>query len=228
MRAFLTLLLLSACQAQTQTPDKPVIFMKRAVTLSGAEFDLDGDSPLSDEKPASVCLEGPPQRQCYTAPAEYKYEPAVEIIQLGGGERGLLFTALTCVGSGYNVHFALLQPGKGERLENLLPYAHSASNQAQYTFSYQPALSEEPIFLMAEFVWGPGEAHYDAHRYIISAYMRLPNEWTVTSDYRLNDQYMTAGKYDEHQIGDIFSRELPEILARLARVRITSAAESGQ
>jgi hypothetical protein len=54
-------------------------FMGREVTITEPERDPDGFFPKG---PASVCLEGPPQRQCYTAPKAFGNSPAVTSVQL--------------------------------------------------------------------------------------------------------------------------------------------------
>jgi len=65
-----------------QSPSK---FMGREVTIIEPERDAN-DFPKG---PASVCVEGLPQRQCYTAPRAYGNEPTVTVIPLEKGNLSL-------------------------------------------------------------------------------------------------------------------------------------------
>src|SRR5580700_327366 len=90
-------------------------FMGREVTITGPERDPDGSLP---NVPASVCLEGPPQRQCYTAPEGFGGN-AVTVVQLRKNVPALLFTTSSGGVSGWSIHFALLRPGTGKDLRDL-------------------------------------------------------------------------------------------------------------
>jgi len=81
------------------------------------------------------------------------------------------------------------------------------------------SISDAQIFVMANYVWGPDEAHYDNHRYIISAYVRKPSSILDDLYYYLEDRYMTVHKYDLDANADILGSEKQEILARLRRVK---------
>jgi len=74
------------------------------------------------------------------------------------------------------------------------------------------------IFVTADFVWGPDEAHYQNHRYIVSAYAYKHETLTDSESYFLEDRYMTAKKYDLEGKDDVLASEKPEILARLKRL----------
>ena len=89
----------------------------------------------------------------------------------------------------------------------------SVSNQSQYAFWNDAAISDAQIFITAGYVWGPDEGHYAAHRYIISAYIQ------GASSYYLEDRYMTAHKYASDANADILDSEKQEIRARLRRVK---------
>jgi len=64
------------------------------------------------------------------------------------------------------------------------------------------------------FVRGPDEAHYDPHRYLVSAYVLKPS-----SHYYLEDRYMTVRKFDLESKVDFLASEKQEILARLRRAK---------
>jgi len=190
--------------------------MGRELTVTVPELDTDGFSPKG---PASVCVEGPPQRQCYTAPKDYGRSPMVDVIQLDKETPALFFSAASGGVSGFGIHFALLRPGNGKDLENLFLSDTSVSNQSQHAFWTDPTVSDAPIFVTADFVWGPDESHYSPHRYIISAYVRRTSSIVDGLYYCLEDRYMTARTYDLDSNADILAAEKPEILARLKRVK---------
>src|SRR5947208_2312250 len=77
-------------------------FMGREITVVEPETDADGVSPKG---PASVCIKGPPRRQCYTAPKEFGRFPTVELVRFGKDQPALLFSAATGGVSGFMVHF---------------------------------------------------------------------------------------------------------------------------
>jgi hypothetical protein len=56
--------------------------MCREVTIIEPEHDADDTDGFFPKGPASVCVEGPPQRQCYTAPKEFGNSPTVAVVQL--------------------------------------------------------------------------------------------------------------------------------------------------
>ena len=185
--------------------------MGRQVAIAKPRLDPDG-FPVG---PASICLEGPPRRQCYIAPKAFGNDPTVEIVQLQTDKPALLFSAASYGVSGWSIHFALLP---GTDMADLFATDMTVSNQSQHVFWREPAISESAMFLTAEFVWGAGpeEGHYGPHRYIISAYFPSPS--ADDDRYHLQDRYMTVRKYD-YEKADILAAERPEILARLKRVK---------
>ena len=191
-------------------------FMGRKVTIIEPERDEDGFFPKG---PASVCVEGPPQRQCYTAPQAFGNSPAVAVVQLEKDMSALLFSAASGGVSGWQIHFALLRPGTGKDLQDLFMSDISVANQSQHAFWSDLSISNAQIFVTAEFVWGPDEGHYGEHRYIISAYVVRPSSIVDDLYYYLEDRYMTARKYDLDAKVDILASEKQEILARLRRLR---------
>jgi hypothetical protein len=200
--------------AQSASRKQPLPkFMGREVTITDPGTDEDGFFPKG---PATVCVEGPPQRQCYTMPEDFGKSPEATLVQVEKGLPALLFSAESGGVSGFTIHFALLHPGTGKELEDLLPDI-SISNQSEHEFWNLPALSDAPVFAIGDCVLGPDESHYSEHRYIISTYTRLPSSMVDGLYYYLEDQYMTTRKYAEGS--HILSSEKPEILARLRRVK---------
>jgi hypothetical protein len=194
-------------------------FMGRDVTVVVPETDTDGFFPKG---PASVCIEGPPRRQCYTAPKDFGRSPTVEVVQLGENMPALLFSAASGGVSGFGIHFALLQPGTANDLNDLFPYGLSVSNQSEHAFWNHPSISDAPIFVTADYEWGPDESHYSPHRYIISAYVRESARELGGPYYYLDDRFMTVHIYD-YTKPDILTSENREILARLKRVKAETA-----
>lgn len=191
------------------------LFEGRKVTVIQPETDPDGFFPKG---PASVCIEAPPQRQCYTAPQGFGIDPVARVVQVTKDMSALFFSVASGGVSGRQIQFALLQPGKGKDLGDLFASDVSVSNQNQHVFWNAPAISDAQIFVTAEYVWGPDEAHYDAHRFIISAYVLKNSSMLGDTRYFLEDRFMTARKYDQEN-DDILAAEKTEILTRLGRLR---------
>lgn len=141
-------------------------FMGREVTITEPEHDADGFMPKGS---ASICIEGPPQRQCCKAAELYGHNATAGVIRIEKGMPALFFSALSRGTSGSAIHFALLRPGSGDRLDNFLPDT-SVSNQSEYAFWNDASISGSSIFVTADWTLGPDESHYSPHRYIISAY----------------------------------------------------------
>ncbi|MBZ5676547.1 MAG: hypothetical protein LAP61_20105 [Acidobacteriia bacterium] len=213
-----TLLVFLAAYAGAQAVPRKDLpkFMGREVTITEPEkADADGFFPKG---PASVCIEAPPKRQCYTAPEMFGNSPTVELVQLTKDMPALLFSAESPGVSGWGIHFALLRPGTGENLQDLLIADGSVSNQSQHVMWNDSAISDAPIFLTADFIWGSDEGHYGEHRYVISAYVMKRASIADDPTYYLEDRFMTLHRYDYEKV-DILTSEKQEILARLARVK---------
>jgi len=172
-------------------------------------------------------VEGPPQRLCYTAPDAFGNRPTVTVVESGKNESALLFSAATGGVSGWQIHFALLRLGTGKYLDNLFLSDTTVSNENQHGFWSDPEISDAPIFLTAEFVWGPDESHYTQHRYIVSSYVRVRVDILEGRYYYyLADRYMTVRKYDLEN-ADILAAEKAEIVTRLKRIRAEANVQTG-
>jgi hypothetical protein len=166
-------------------------FMGRDVTIVKPEMEDD----FFPKGPATVCLEGPPQRQCYTAPKEFGRDPDVSVVRLDKDTSAQFFSAASGGISGWTVHLALLRLGTEKDLWDSFPQI-TVSNQNQHAFWNEPSISASQIFMTADYVQGsvPPEGRYGEHRYMISAYVRgAPSD--DADVYRLQDRYMTARKY---------------------------------
>src|SRR5262245_47886407 len=66
---------------------EPLNFMGRDVTI----IEPEREDEFFPKGPATVCLEGPPERQCYTPSKEYGNSPEVKVVQVKKGMPALLF-----------------------------------------------------------------------------------------------------------------------------------------
>lgn len=184
-----------------------------------------GNVVLKEEKadnpgpPASVCVEWPEERQCYTSPQGYGRAPQAAVVQISSDLDALLFSAATSGATDYGIHFALLTKGAGRELQDLFFSTIEASNQSWHELWSRPALSSSRIFVLADYVWGPGELTHDPHRYMISTYVRKTTPAFDIAHYYLQDRYMTARKYDPEKRKEILTAERAEIYARLSRIK---------
>jgi hypothetical protein len=194
-------------------------FEGRAVTVIVPETDADGFYPKG---PASICVEAPPERQCYTAPKDFGRNPTVAVIELKKGEPALFFSAASGGVSGYTIHFALLRPA-GKGLENLFVSDTSVSAQSQNAFWTDASVSDATFLVTADYIWGPDESHFSRHRFIISSYVQRHSLDLEGDYYFLQDRYMTVRSYDLKPGTDILGLEKPETLARLRRIKSTEA-----
>ena len=190
-------------------------FMGRQVTVITPEL----EDEFFPKGPASVCIEGPPQRQCYIAPKDFGKNPTVAVIQLDKTTSALLFSAESGGVSGWTIDFALLRPGTGKELDNLFLSEMPVSNQSQHVFWTDSTISDAPIFVTAQWVSGPDEGHYGPHRYVVSAYVRRIDRERDGLYYFLEDRYLTVRKYNLDADEDILGAEKQEILARLRRAK---------
>lgn len=199
-----------------QKPAQPLpLFEGRKVTIT--EF---GEEPPFEpvKFPAKICVESPPRQQCHTMPESYGAGSTVELVQLKKNAPALLFRSDTRGASGYLIGLALLRPGDTERLENLFGSEIRLTNQCEYRFWTIKSISDTPIFVTANYVWGRDEPHSGPHRYIISAYLFAPSGFGEGGNYDLQDSYMTVREYDQEVGPSVLDTERTEILTRLARV----------
>lgn len=199
-------------------PPQPMGIGSRAVIINDPGTTEDGFDPKGT---ASVCLEGPPRRQCYTAPEHFGRYPRATAMELQKGLDALWFSVASGGVSGYEVHYALLIPGANEELVDLFSRPVKASNQSQTALLSDSVVSPARIVVIADVVWGPDESHHGPHRFIISAYVLRLSSDLNESRYFLQDRYMTTGWYRGDAGADIVKAEQRQILSRLKQtVRI--------
>jgi hypothetical protein len=197
-------------------------FMGREVTIIKPEIQDD----FFPKGPASVCIAGPPQRQCYTAPKDFGRDPEITMVRLDNATPAIFFWVASGGVSAFGIHFALLRPGTDKELDDSFPYIE-VSNQSQHAFWNEPSISASPIFLTADGAGQSEHTHYGEHRYIISAYIRTSPPYNEFNDdiYLLEDQYLTIRKYAPFPNADILASEKQEILARLRRVKAATQSQ---
>lgn len=211
-RQLVVLLLVSLALSAQSLPK----FMGREVTMTVPELDPTGFFP---QGPATVCVEGQ-QRQCYTAPKDFGRSPEIAVVQVDKRVSALFFSAASGGVSGFGIHFALLRPGTGKDLEDLFLSGIEVSNQSEHSFWTDLSISNAKIFVTAEYVWGPDEAHYSDHRYMISAYVCRHSDDREDESYYLDDRYMTSRKYESDDKTNILGSERQEIISRLRRAKL--------
>ena len=96
----------------------------------------------------------------------------------------------------------------------------SVINQGQYALWSYPELSDAQILLTAEYRMNADEGHYGPHRNLISAYILKASSILDNPYYFLEDQYLTARKYDLGAKADALASEKTNILSRLRRVAL--------
>ena len=60
------------------------------------------------------------------------------------------------------------------------------------------------------------QTHYSDHRYIVSEYVRRPDDFDILSYYRV-DRFMTVRSYNDPEHDDVLGTEKQEIVTRLRR-----------
>jgi hypothetical protein len=191
-------------------------FEGRPIVVATPKSDATG---FHAEGRTTLCLAGPPRRQCYESPEGYGFLPQVKVVQLSKGSPAIFFTVLSGGVSQKTVHLALLRPGNHTELDDLFFSDPSISNFGQYQFWTESALSLAPILVTGESVPGPEECRNCPHRYLISAYLLRRSATFPEGRYYLQDRYMTRRHYDRSDgTYDILAAEKTEILARLKKV----------
>lgn len=102
---------------------------------------------------------------------------------------------------------------------DLFASAVDVSNLSEHVLWSDSTVSGAPIFVTAAWVYGPNEAHYTPHRYIISSYVLMPSSLLGGLFYYLEDRYLTVRKYDLDANDDVLAREKTETISRLLRVK---------
>jgi hypothetical protein len=196
-------------------------FMGHKVILVEPKRDANG----FPEESYRVCFDATtPRRRCYEPPTEFApfgLSPELKVIDLGRGRTALFFAVSANFGGpGTIVSLALLHPGQRDEIDNRLVLEGHLSEISTHLFWNESSVSDAPILVTANYVWGDSEARFDDHRFIVSAYV-LKTSLMAPEDfsYRLEDRYMTIRKYASDDRTGVLAAEKPEILARLKRVK---------
>jgi hypothetical protein len=206
---------------QTQTGTQSLSLQFPQFTQKEGQLDADG-FPTSG---ATLCVLGKPDL-CFEMPSrqedkdltyEFGLEPHSERLPLANGGSWVFFTAMfSGGGSGTLTRFAMLRYRSEGKIENLLPWV-GVTNVSQYAMWNLPEVSSYPVLVLADFVWGKGEFHFDSHLYTVEAWMYDPN----ADKYIEVFEYKTSKKYSG---GDstpirVLAPERDEILRRLKSMK---------
>lgn len=207
------LLLWSSSVAQQKQP-AATFFRGNKVSFAMPPVDSEGLA----NGPVIVCVESTPKPQCYTPPEAnppFGTAPKAKVVQLKPGIDVILYEVHAYAGGSGSRHLlALLEPDKGY-LSNLTPDT-TFGDQSEYHFWNVPSISDMPLLVLADASSGPGETHFDKHRFLVTVYSFVP-EW---HSYSLRDKYLTSGKYpsfNDVDVINVLEPEREEIVARLKR-----------
>jgi hypothetical protein len=186
-------------------------------TMAEGQEDKDG-LPTSGAK---LCALGRPD-VCYLMPShadpgsgkviyEFGLDPRSERLPLRGGGSWVFFSAtFSGGGSGTLERVAVLRfDQRDQRIINLMPYVAvtNAGHRAMWTI---PGVSEFPILVLADFIWGEGETHYSDHFYQVEAWCFDPK----LDQYKKVLSYKTDRKYNS-ETARVLVDERQEIRRRL-------------
>jgi len=162
---------------------------------------------------SNLCFEMPSKQESKDLTFEFGLEPHSERLLLADGGSLVFFTAMfSGGGSGTLTRFAVLRYTLDGKIENLVPWA-GVTNVSQYAMWNLPEASPYPLLVLADFLWGKGESHFDPHFYNLSVWKFDPK----LDHYSKAFEYRTARKYsggDSKPIR-VLGPERQEILRRL-------------
>lgn len=211
-------LLWALISATPQRAQAPVTF------FHGTKVNIVAPQISSDEErfpmgPAILCLASTPVQQCYTPPKHdppFDSNPIAQVIRLKPGFDAIMFEVqATAGGSGTTHLLALLEPGKGKYLNDLL-FGITFGDQSEHHFWSVPSVSDMPLLVIADAMGGAGETHFSRHRFVVKVFAFDPK----LRYYGLQDEYLTSGKYpsfDEVDVISVLESERQEILTRLKK-----------
>ena len=167
-----------------------------------------GVGNLMEEKGARVCFVHKNGERCWEA-GDGISEVTAKPIDLLSGRRLLLVTALSMGGSDGTIFLALLDE-QNQRPVNLLPSAEiSSANEGQWDCWQLEDVSQMPVILTADPVWGDEETRASAHLYKIKAYTYD----VAISKYIQKLEYKSREKYSGGK--DVIAMEKQTVIARL-------------
>lgn len=184
------------------------------------------DADPSSLTTAEVCAVSTASKLCYTPPLSptgwvYGLDPHATKVSLRDSDDALLFLASEWTGTASaNTLLALLQIRNGH-LVNILPLT-TLSVLSDYALWKEPDISQTPILVVANYVWGEGESRMGSkHHFGVELFTMQPS-----GDYGQSDSYVTTNKYGLDLVGKmgVLSMERPAILARFRRARERSRA----
>lgn len=126
---------------------------------------------------------------------EFGLELRAERLTLAGGGSWIFFSAMfSGGGSGTLTRLAVLRYAGSEgvgRIDNLLPWV-GATNESEWVMWTVHEASAYPVLVVADFIWGKGETHFDTpHYYAVAAW-----KFDASADrYAKAFEYRTSRRY---------------------------------
>ncbi|VWD40865.1 hypothetical protein [Burkholderia contaminans] len=188
-------------------------------TQAEGRTDTDG-LPLSGVKlcvlpDRAPCFEMPPAPLPNSPKELYQFglTPRSERLPIASGGSWVFFSGMfSGGGSGMLERVAILRYGANGKIENLMPEV-TQTELADRAMWKVPDVSSYPVFVRADYVWGKGESHFEAHLFDVDAWVFDP----ATNQYKKRLSYRTTKRYDRGEGSDhVLTSERAEILRRLA------------
>ncbi|OXI80873.1 hypothetical protein CFB50_20795 [Burkholderia sp. AU33423] len=176
--------------------------------LSGVKLCVLPDHAPCFEMPPAPLPDGSTQVQY-----QFGLDPRSERLPIASGGSWVFFSGMfSGGGSGMLERVAVLRYGANGKIENVMPKV-TQTEQADRAMWKVPEVSPYPVFVRADYVWGKGESHFEAHLFDVDAWVFDP----AISQYRKRFSYQTTRRYDRGEGADhVLTAERAEILRRLA------------
>ncbi|MGA3370975.1 MAG: hypothetical protein ABSC48_04360 [Terracidiphilus sp.] len=191
-------------------------FTQKEGQLDAEGFPTSGATLCVLAKP-DTCFVMPSKQEDKDLTYEFGLEPHSERLPLADGGSWVFFTAMfSGGGSGTLTRFAVLRYTSEGKIVNLLPWV-GVTNVSQYAMWNLPQSSTYPVLVLADFVWGKGETHFDSHFYTVEIWIYDSN----TDKYVKAFEYKTSKKYGGGDSSPIrvLAPERDEILRRLKSMK---------
>ncbi|AYQ42476.1 hypothetical protein BLA9940_02961 [Burkholderia aenigmatica] len=175
--------------------------------LSGVKLCVLPDRAPCFEMPPAPLPDGSTENQY-----QFGLKPRSERLPIASGGSWVFFSGMFFGGgSGMLERVAILRYGANGKIENLMPKV-TQTELADRAMWKVPDVSPYPVFVRADYVWGDGESHFEAHLFVVDAWVFDP----ATSQYRKRFSYRTTKRYDRGEGSDhVLTAERAEILRRL-------------
>ena len=128
---------------------------------------------------------------------QFGLTPRSERLPIASGGSWVFFSGMfSGGGSGMLERVAILRYGANGKIENLMPEV-TQTELADRAMWKVPDVSSYPVFVRADYVWGKGESHFEAHLFDVDAWVFDP----ATNQYKKRLSYRTTKRYDRGEAG---------------------------